>query len=132
MPPYYRYLYSSIPTNLILYYLVIISTPITNTLTILTILISLFRYLFTNSFTSDLSDRSTEIVLFPKYNIFIVFTDLGTSFRRLISIFNSNIRSFSDILSISLYFININRFDISAFFTFFFSIIFPFFWIVTY
>ena len=109
-----------IPANLILYYLVTTSALITNTLTILTILISLSRYLFTNSFTSDLSDRNTEIAFFSKYNIFIAFTDLGTPFRRLISIFNFNIRFFSDILSISPYLININRFDISAFFAFFF------------
>ena len=106
--------------------------PITNTLTVLTILISLFRYLFTNSFTSDLSDRNTEIVLFPKYNIFIVFTDLGTPSRRLISTFNSNIRSSSAILSISPYLININRLDIFILFTSFFFIALPFFWTMTY
>ena len=127
MPPCYKYLYNSIFTNLILCYLITTLALITNTSTILTTLISLSRYLFTNSFTSDLSDRNTKIASFPKYNIFIVFTDLGTPFRRLISIFNSNIKSFSDILSISFYFININRFDISIFFIFFFSIIFPFF-----
>ena len=132
MPPYYRYLYSDIPANLILCYLVTTLTPITNTSTILTILISLSRYLFTNSFASDLSDRSTEIVLFPKYNIFITFTDLGTLFRRLISMFNSNIRSFSDILSVSFCLMNMNRFDISAFFASFFFVVFFFFWTVTY
>ena len=123
----YKYLYNNIPTNLILYYLITILALITNTSTILTILISLFRYLFTNSFTSDLSDRNTKIASFPKYNIFIVFTDLGTPSRRLIFIFNSNIRSFSDILSVSSYLVNINRFDISIFFTFFFFVVFLFF-----
>ena len=132
MPSYYRYLYSDIFVNLILYYLIIILAPITNTSTILTTLISLFRYLFTNSFTSNLSDKNTEIVFFLKYNIFIVFTDLGTLFKRLISMFNSNIKSFSGILSISPYLVNINRFDISTFFASFFSVVFPFFWTVTY
>ena len=127
MPPCYKYLYNDISANLNLYYLVIILAFITNTLIILTILISLSRYLFINSFASDLSDRNTKIVSFPEYNIFIVFTDLDTPFRRLISIFNSNIRSFSGILSIFSYLINMNRFDISTFFTSFFSIIFPFF-----
>ena len=100
-------------------------------LIILTTLISLFRYLFTNSFTSDLFDKNTEIVSLPKYNIFIVFIDLGTPFRRLISIFNSNIRSFSGILSISSYLINMNRLDISIFFISFFSVTLFFFWTVT-
>ena len=124
MPPYYKYLYNNVFINLILYYLITTSALITNTLTILTILISLSRYLFTNSFTSDLSDRNTEIASFPKYNIFIVFTDLGIFFKRLISIFNSNIRSFSDILSISPYLVNINRLDISIFL--FLSFLWPF------
>ena len=127
MPPYYKYLYSGILINLILCYLVTTLAPITNTSIILTALISLSRYLFTNSFASDLSDRSTEIAPFPEYNIFIVFTDLGTPSRRLISMFNSNIRFFSGILSISSCLINMNRFDISTFFASFFSVIFPFF-----
>ena len=127
MFPYYRYLYNSIPANLILYYLVIILASVINTLTVLTTLISLSRYLFTNSFTSNLFDRNTEIVFFPEYDIFIVFTNLGTLFRRLISIFNSNIRYFSGILSVSPCLVNINRLDISIFFTFFFSITLPFF-----
>ena len=127
MSSYYKYLYNDIPANLILYYLVTTLAPIINILTILITLISLFRYLFTNSFASDLFDRSTEIAPFFKYDIFIVFTDLGTPFRRLISIFNFNIRSSSDILSVSSYFMNINRFDISTFFASFFFIVFPFF-----
>ena len=119
MPSYYKYLYNNIFTNLTLYYLVIILAPIINTSIVLIILINLSRYLFTNSFTSDLSDKSTEIAFFPKYNIFIAFIDLGTFSRRLISIFNSNIRSFSDILFISSYLININRLNIFIFFYFF-------------
>ena len=119
MPPCYRYLYSGISVNLILCYLVTTLALITNTSTILTTLISLSRYLFINSFASDLSDRSTEIAPFSEYNIFIVFTDLGTPFRRLIFIFNSNIKSSFGILSISPYFMNINRFDIFIFFCFF-------------
>ena len=127
MPSYYKYLYNDISINFILYYLVIISAPITNTSTVLTILISLFRYSFTNSFTSDLSDKNTEIAFFPKYNIFIVFTDLGIPFRRLISMFNSNIRFFSGILSISPCLVNINRLDIFILFISFFFIALPFF-----
>ena len=109
-----------------------ILASVTNTLIILTILISLFRCLFTNSFTFNLSDRNTEIAFFPKYNIFIVFIDLGIPFRRLISIFNSTIRSSFGILSVSSCLVNMNRFDISALFVFFFFIAFPFFWTVTY
>ena len=105
---------------MILYYLITILALITNTLTVLIILISLFRYLFTNSFASNLSDKSTEIVFLSKYNIFIVFTDLGTSFRRLIFMFNSNIRSFSGILSISPCLVNMNRLDIFILFISFF------------
>ena len=120
----YRYLHNNILINLTLYYLITTSTFITNTSTVLITLISLFRYLFINSFTSDLSDRSTEIAFIFKYNIFIVFIDLGTPFRRLLSIFNSNIRFFSDILSISPYLININRLDIFIFL--FLSFLWPF------
>ena len=127
MSPCYRYLYNGIPANLILCHLMTTSAPVTNTLTVLTTLISLFRYLFTNSFASDLSDRRTEIISLPEYNIFIAFIDLGTFFRRLISIFNSNIRSSSDILSISPCFMNINRLDIFIFFTSFFSMALSFF-----
>ena len=47
MPSYYRYLYNSIFTNLILYYLIITLAPVINPLIVLTILISLFRYLLT-------------------------------------------------------------------------------------
>ena len=99
-----------------------ILASITNTLTVLTILISRFRYLFINSFTSDLFDRSTEIAFFSKYNIFIAFIDLGIPSRRLISMFNSNIRSSSGILSISLCLINMNRLDIFILFISFFSV----------
>ena len=123
----YKNLYNNIPINLILYYLIIILAFIINTSIVLTILISLFRYLFTNSFASNLSDKNTKIISFFKYNIFIVFIDLDISFKRLIFIFNSNIRFFYDILSISPYLININRLDIFIFFTFLFFITLPFF-----
>ena len=127
MFPYYRYLYSGILINLTLYHLITTSAFITNILIILTILISLSRYLFTNLFTFDLFDRSTEIVFFFEYNIFIVFTDLGTPFRRLIFMFNSNIKFSFGILSVSPCLINMNRFDISVLFVSFFFIIFSFF-----
>ena len=74
MPPYNRYLIRGMPANLTLYYLVTISTPIINILTIFIALISLFLYPFNNSFTSDLSDKRIEIDSFPEYDIFIVFT----------------------------------------------------------
>ena len=74
MPSYSRYLIRGIFINLTLYYLITISTPIINILTTFTALISLFLCPFNNSFTSDLSDRRTEIDSFPEYDIFIVFT----------------------------------------------------------
>ena len=73
MLPCNRYLIRNIPTNLTLYYLITISTPITSISTTFTALISLFLYSFNNSFTSDLSDKKTEIDPFPEYDIFIVF-----------------------------------------------------------
>ena len=73
MPPYNRYLIRNMFINLILYYLITISTFITNILTVFTALISLSLYPFNNSFTSDLSDRKTEIDPFLEYNVFIVF-----------------------------------------------------------
>ena len=73
MPPCGKYLIRDMPANLILYYLVTISTSVTSILTVFTALISLFLYPFSNSFTSDLSDRRTEIDPFPEYDIFIVF-----------------------------------------------------------
>ena len=120
MPPCDRYLIRNIPTNLTLYYLVTISTFIINILIIFTALISLFLYPFSNSFTSDLSDKKIEIDLFPEYDIFIAFIVQGTPSIRLISIFNFNIKSVFGILSNPSYLININLFEVSVFFTFFF------------
>ena len=74
MSPYNKYLIRDMPTNLTLYHLITISIPITNILTTFIALISLFLYPFNNSFTSDLSDKRTEIDLFPEYDIFIDFT----------------------------------------------------------
>ena len=59
--------------NLILYYLITISTFIINILTLFTALINLSLYLFSNSFMSDLSDKKIEIDFFFEYDIFIVF-----------------------------------------------------------
>ena len=73
MPPYNRYLIRGMPTNLTLYYLITISTPIISILTAFIALISLSLYPFSNSFTSDLSDRKIEIDLFSEYDIFIAF-----------------------------------------------------------
>ena len=113
------------PANLILYYLITISTPITNILTIFIALISLSLYPFNNSFTSDLSDKKIEIDSFPEYDIFIVFTVQGTFSMRLISMFNSNIRFVFDILSDPSCLINMNLFEVSIFFTFFlFTVLF--------
>ena len=127
-----RYLIRGIFTNLTLYHLVTISTPITSILTTFTALISLFLYPFNNSFTSDLSDKKIEIDFFPEYDIFIVFTVWGTLSIRLISIFNFSIRSVSDILFDPFYLININLFEVSVFFTFFLFIVLSFFYIVFY
>ena len=74
MPPYNKYLIRNMPANLTLYYLITISTSIISILTVFTALISLFLYPFSNSFTSDLSDKRIEIDFFPEYDIFIVFT----------------------------------------------------------
>ena len=108
------------PTNLTLYYLITISTSIINILIIFTVLISLFLYPFSNSFTSDLSDRRIEIDSFPEYDIFIVFIVWGIFSMRLISMFNSNIRSIFGILSDPPYLVNINLFEVSVFFISFF------------
>ena len=73
MPPYNKYLIKNILTNLTLYYLITISTFIINILTAFIALISLSLYPFSNSLTSDLSDKKTEINLFLEYDIVIVF-----------------------------------------------------------
>ena len=120
------------PTNLTLYYLITISTSITSILIIFTALISLFLYSFNNSFTFDLFDKRTEIDSFPEYDIFIVFTVQGTFSMRLISIFNSNIKSIFGILSDHPYLVNINLFEVSVFFISFLSTVLPFFYTVFY
>ena len=73
MPSCGKYLIKNIPINLTLCYLITILIFITNILTAFTALISLSLYPFSNSFTSDLSDRKIEIDSFPEYDIFIVF-----------------------------------------------------------
>ena len=132
MPPYGKYLNNNILVNLILYYLITISTLVINISIAFTALINLFRYLINNLFTSDLSDNRIKIAFFFKYNIFIVFTDYSTLFSRLIFVFNSSIKSFSGILSILPYLINISLFEIFIFLIFFFSVGRPFFYIIIY
>ena len=118
MPFYNKYLIKNMPINLTLCYLVTISTLIISILTAFITLISLFLYPFSNSFASDLSDKRTEINPFPEYDIFIVFIVQGIFSMRLISVFNSSIRSTFDILSNSPCLININLFEISVFLPF--------------
>ena len=132
MSPYNKYLIRDMPTNLTLCYLMTISTPITNILTIFIALISLFLYPFNNSFTFDLFDKRTEIDPFPEYDIFIVFIVWGIFSIRLISVFNSNIRSVFGILSDPPCLVNMNLFEVSIFFTFFLFTVFPFFYTVFY
>ena len=116
------------PTNLILYYLVTTLAPVTNISTVLIILISLFRYLFSSSYASTLSKRRIKIAFFIEYDILIVFTNYNTFLIRLISIFNSSIRSVFNILFDLPYFININLFTISVFF-YLYSFYRPFFFL---
>ena len=120
------------PTNLTLYYLMTISTSIISILTVFTALISLFLYSFNNSFTSDLSDKRIEIDPFSEYDIFIVFIVWNIFSIRLISVFNSSIRSAFGILSDPSYLININLFEVFIFFIFFLFTVFSFFYIVFY
>ena len=108
------------PANLILYYLIMISTFIIGILTSFIALISLFLYPFNNSFTFNLSDKRTKIDFFPEYDIFIVFIVWNTPSIRLISMFNSSIRSAFGILSDFPYLINMNLFEVSVFFISFF------------
>ena len=109
------------PTNLTLYYLITILIPVTSIFTVLTILISLFRYLFSSSYASALSERRIKIAFFIEYDILIAFINYGTSLMRLISIFNSSIRFVFNILFNLPYFMNINLFTI---FVFFISVLF--------
>ena len=115
------------PTNLILYYLVTILAFVISIFIVLTILISLFRCLFSSSYASILSKKRTKITFFIEYDILIVFINYDTPLIRLISIFNSSIRSVSNILFDPPYFININLFTISVFFIFILFIVLSFF-----
>ena len=132
MPSYSKYLIKGMPTNLTLYYLVTISTFIISISTTFTALISLFLCPFNNSFTSDLSDRRTEIDPFSEYDIFIVFIVWDIFSIRLISVFNFSIRCTSGILSDPPYLVNMNLFEVFIFFTFFLFTVFSFFYIVFY
>ena len=118
MPSYNKYLYNGMFTNLILYYLITISALVISTFIVLTALISLFRYLFNSSYASILFEKRTEIASFIEYDILIVFINYDILLIRLISIFNSSIRSVSGILFDFPYFINMNLFTISVFFIF--------------
>ena len=111
------------PANLTLYYLITILIFVINIFTVLITLISLFRYLFSSSYASVLSEKRIEIAPFIEYDILIVFINYGTSLIRLISMFNSSIRSASSILFDSFYFINMNLFTIFIFFIFILSIV---------
>ena len=111
-------------TNWILYYLITTLTPVISISTVLNILISLFRYLFSSSCACVLSEKRIKIVLFIEYDILIFFTNYGTFLIRLIFIFNSSIKFTFNILFDSFYFINLNPFTISAFFIFILFIVF--------
>ena len=104
--------------NLILYYLITILAPVTSIFTALTILINLFRYLFSSSYAFVLSERRIKIAFFIEYDILIVFINYGILLIRLIFMFNFSIRSAFSILFDLFYFININLFTIFAFFIF--------------
>ena len=112
--------------NLILYYLITILILVINIFIVLTTLINLFRYLFNSSYASVLSEKRIKIVFFIEYDILIAFINYNTPLIRLIFIFNSSIRSTSNILFDSSYFININLFTIFVFFIFIFSIVLSF------
>ena len=112
--------------NLILYYLITILVFVISIFTVLTILINLFRCLFSSSFASTSFKKRIKIVSFIEYDILIVFTNYSTFLIRLISMFNSSIRSASNILFNPPYFINMNLFIISIFFIFILFIVLPF------
>ena len=126
MSSYNKYLYNGMSVNLILYYLITILAPVISIFTVLIILISLFRYLFSSSYASTLSKKRIKIVFFIEYDILIAFINYNTFLIRLISIFNSSIRSISNILFDFPYLININLFTIFAFFISVLSIVFFF------
>ena len=123
---YGKYLYNDMLTNLILYYLVITLIPVISIFIVLIVLISLFRYLFSSSCASVLFKKKIKIVPFIEYDILIVFIDYNTPLIRLISMFNFNIKSVSNILFDLFYLVNMNLFTISVFFVFVLSIVFPF------
>ena len=104
------------PTNLILYYLITILVFVINIFIALIILISLSRYLFSSSCASTLFKKRTKIAFFIEYDILIAFINYNISLIRLISMFNSSIRSTSNILFDFPYLINMNLFTISVFF----------------
>ena len=132
MPPYGKYLSSGIFANLTLYYLVTTFTPVINIFIAFIALIDLFRCLINSLFASDLSDNRTEIASFSEYNIFIVFIDYGIFFSRLISVFNSSIRSSFGILFTLPCLVNMSLLETSVFFVSFFSVGRPFFWTIVY
>ena len=111
-------------TNLILYYLITILVLVTNIFIVLTTLISLSRYLFSSSCASALSEKRIKIVFFIEYDTLIAFINYNILLIRLISIFNSSIRSASNILFDFPYFINMNLFTIFVFFIFILFIVF--------
>ena len=126
MSSYNKYLYNDIPVNLTLYYLITILAFVTNISTALITLISLFRCLFNSSYASILSKKKIKIAFFIEYDILIVFINYSTLLIRLIFIFNSSIRSVSNILFDLSYLININLFTIFAFFVSILFIVFSF------
>ena len=109
--------------NLILYYLITILVPVISIFIVLIILINLFRYLFSSSCTSVLSEKRIKIAFFIEYDILIAFINYGIPLIRLISMFNSNIKSISNILFDSSCLVNMNLFTISVFFIFIFFIV---------
>ena len=132
MPPYNKYLYNGMSANLTLYYLITTLTPVTSISIALTILISLFWYLFSSSCASALSKKRIKIVFFIEYDILIAFINYSTFLIRLISMFNSSIRSVFNILFDFPYLINMNLFTISVFFISVLSIVLFFLWTVFY
>ena len=126
MPSYNKYLYNGMFINLILYCLITILVLVTNIFTALTIWINLFRCLFNSSCASILSKKRIKINLFIEYDILIVFTNYGIFLIRLIFMFNSSIKSVSNILFDFFYLMNMNLVTIFAFLVFILFIIFFF------
>ena len=86
------------PANLTLNYLITILVSVIGIFTALIILINLFRCLFSSSYASILSERKIKMIFFIDYDILIVFTNYSILLIRLIFIFNSSIKSASNIL----------------------------------